>query len=177
MIHFHFPSSATTCTVCVTLNPPAKPRRTSTALLSRNLPSPIPTDSSFTLSTFTERGTAITGLRVSQPTYSENGATSWSIGCRSSQTAEYLLCTIRPTTFEANAPGSSFAPAAPPQPAASTASASSRTSGAARAARARHPGGTPPPPPPPPLPAPPPPRPAGGGERLSGEPVGVARDD
>src|SRR3954465_11401462 len=67
MIHFHFPASATTCPVCVTLNPPAKPRRTSTALLSRNLPSPIPTDSSFTLSTFTEPGTALTGLPASQP--------------------------------------------------------------------------------------------------------------
>src|SRR3954463_3592190 len=115
MIHFHFPSSAPTCTGCVTLNPPAKPRRTSTALLSRNLPSPITPDSTFTSTPFTERGTAITGLRVSQPTYSENGATSWSIGCRSSQTAEYLLCTIRPTTFEANAPGSSFGAADPPQ--------------------------------------------------------------
>src|SRR3954462_4508629 len=157
MIHFHFPSSATTCTVCVTLNPPAKPRRTSTALLSRNLPSPIPTDSSFTLSTFTERGTAITGLRVSQPTYSENGATSWSIGCRSSQTAEYLLCTIRPTTFEANAPGSSFGAADPPQPAASPASASAGGGGG----RERR--GPPPPPPPPPPPSPAPPGRGGGG--------------
>src|SRR3954452_22325014 len=116
MIHFHFPSSATTCTVCVTLNPPAKPRRTSTALLSRNLPLPIPTDSSFTVSTFTLRGTAITGLRVSQPTYSPNGATFWSSGCRSSHTVEYLLWTIRPTTFDANLPGSSFGVALPPQP-------------------------------------------------------------
>src|SRR6478672_6416382 len=139
MIHFHFPWSATTCTVCVTLKPPAKPRRTSTALLSRNLPFPIPTDSSFTLITFTLRGTAITGLRVSQPTYSPNGATPWSIGCRSSQTAEYLLCTIRPTTFDANAPGSSFGDAEPPQPAASTAIAASTGSKARRLTPSRSP--------------------------------------
>src|SRR3954447_21894751 len=122
-MYFHFPWSATRCTVCVTRNPPVKPSRTSTALLSRNLPSPSPTDSSFTLTTFIVRGTAITGLRVSQLTYSANGATFWSTGCRSSQTVEYLLWTTRPTTFDAKTRGSSFG-VLEPQPATTTAAAS-----------------------------------------------------
>ena len=75
-MYVHFPFDATTCTVCVTLKPPAKPSRTSTALLFTNDPSPSPTHSSTTLYTFTVRGTAITGLRVSHATYSASGATS-----------------------------------------------------------------------------------------------------
>ena len=62
------------------------------------------------------RGTAITGLRFSQPTYSASGATCWSTGCRSAQAAEYLLCTIRSTTFVANTPGSACGCFAAPQP-------------------------------------------------------------
>src|SRR5262249_21084194 len=126
-------------------NPPSNPSRTSTALLSRNLPSPRPTDSSFTLTTFTDRGTAITGLRVSQLTYSANGATFWSTGCRSSQTVEYLLCTIRPTTFEANTRGSSLGLLVP-QPAATTTTAARRTASRVTPSRSasRRPRPTPP---------------------------------
>ena len=48
-----------------------------------------------TLSTFTLRGTAITGLRVSQSTYSLDGATRLSTEWRSPHALEYLLWTIR----------------------------------------------------------------------------------
>src|SRR3954452_17604359 len=124
-MYFHFPSSPTRCTVCTTRKPPANSRRTSTALLSTNLPLPIPTDSSLTLSTFTERGTAITGLRVSQPTYSLNGATAWSPEYSSSHDDEYLLCTIMSTTRAATGRGSPCGARRDPQAATEAAATSS----------------------------------------------------
>jgi hypothetical protein len=55
------------------------PSRTCTAALSTNVPSPIPTDSVLTLSTFVVFGVS-TGDRVSHCTYSPDGATCWSVG-------------------------------------------------------------------------------------------------
>src|SRR5262249_10200663 len=70
---------------------------------------------------FIVSGRAITGDRVSQPTYSASGATFWSTLCRSPQASAYRLCTIRSTTRSAAMRGFSFGFESPePQPAATS---------------------------------------------------------